>query len=351
MPQRLGIGRGGILFEAIEECEARFGHRAVPPGERQGFTEGHAATRAVNGADVATRWDATLRRGPPCHSGDGYPHGGYTASPGRATWRRLVPEVKVDETLPLWVFFVATLALAVGTTEVGFRIGRLWQRLRPHQGDEAGGVMVGATLTLLAFFLAFLMGMATNRFDGRRALVMEEANAIGTVWLRAGYLPDTYSALIRFPVEAYTAQRLRLENDHQRADALDQSNRLMKQVWTHTQDVVRAYPNSQSVSLFVASVNEMMDLGSRRAVSFETWPIPWSIWMTIYFAVVLTMMLVGLHAGITNDRNALEVVVLGLVLAVVLNLIIDLDRPNDGMLTVSQAPLLDLLQQQAFFAR
>ncbi|MEI7742923.1 MAG: hypothetical protein WCK58_04115 [Chloroflexota bacterium] len=244
--------------------------------------------------------------------------------------------------LPIWAVFGLTFALSIGATELGYRTGLHWQRLRPQEGDAAGGVMVGATLAMLAFFLAFLVGMAVDRFDGRRAMVMDEANSIGTTWLRAGYLPDEYPGAIRPILEQYTAQRLRLPDNIQRDDALAQSTRLASELWAQTEQLVRDYPNSESVSLFTSSVNDTIDMGSKRAVAMATWRIPGTIWLSIYVVALLTMMFVGIHGGITKSRNVIEVLLLALVFAAVMNLIIDLDRPYDGMLQVSQEALRQL---------
>ncbi len=202
--------------------------------------------------------------------------------------------------------------------------------------------MVGATLTMLAFFLAFLVSMAVDRFDGRRVMIMDEANSIGTTWLRAGYLPDPYPERIRPILAEYTDQRLRLPNEGERGDALQRSNELMSALWAQTEQLVRENPNSESVSLFVETVNDTIDMESKRAVALATWRIPWTIWVAAYFVAFASMMLVGFHAGNAGTRNWPEVFLLAIVFAAVVNLILDLDRPYEGLLQVSQEALLEL---------
>src|SRR5271165_1506020 len=96
--------------------------------------------------------------------------------------------------LPIWGVFLATVAVVLLAVEGGFRLGQ-YQRRRSEQEDKPPvGEMVAATLALLAllaFMLAFTFGLAASRFDVRSGLVIDEANAIGTTYLRAGLLPDS----------------------------------------------------------------------------------------------------------------------------------------------------------------
>ena len=90
---------------------------------------------------------------------------------------------------PVWRVLVPTFAGAVLAVELGYRLGAS-RRARATTGVGSGaGTMVGSLFGLLAFMLAFTFGMATSRFDARRQLVVEEANAVTTAFLRADLLP------------------------------------------------------------------------------------------------------------------------------------------------------------------
>src|SRR6201997_1632522 len=90
--------------------------------------------------------------------------------------------------LPLWALFICILLVVLLSVEFGYRLGKY---RRSQQEKEAPvGTMVGATLGLLAFILAFTFGLAAARFDARRQVLLDEANAIGTTYLRAGMLPE-----------------------------------------------------------------------------------------------------------------------------------------------------------------
>ena len=93
--------------------------------------------------------------------------------------------------LPIWALFLATLFICVGSIECGAAIARfLVRRQADREPDGPLGAMVGAIMGLLALLLGFTFALADDRFEARKQLVLEEANAIGTTWLRAGLLPE-----------------------------------------------------------------------------------------------------------------------------------------------------------------
>ena len=86
--------------------------------------------------------------------------------------------------------FIGFVIAAFATYEMGFRVGRWWKLRSPGNEEGPTGQLVGAILALLAFLLAVTMNMASDRFDTRRVIVRDEANTIGTTFLRAGYLAE-----------------------------------------------------------------------------------------------------------------------------------------------------------------
>src|SRR5262245_8168181 len=98
------------------------------------------------------------------------------------------------DALPLWAVFVATVALVLVAVDVGYRLGSLRRSASAPEKEAPVGAMVGATLGLLAFLLAFTFGFAAELYQGKRAVLLEEANAIGTAYLRADFLPEPATA-------------------------------------------------------------------------------------------------------------------------------------------------------------
>ena len=92
--------------------------------------------------------------------------------------------------LPLWTILPLTVAVSLLAVELGYRFAYYRQQRSLQEKETALGGMVGATLGLLAFMLAFTFGLAGSRFEARRDIVLSEANAIGTTYLRGAMLPE-----------------------------------------------------------------------------------------------------------------------------------------------------------------
>jgi hypothetical protein len=128
------------------------------------------------------------------------------------------------DALPLWALFVVILLVVLLSVECGYRLGK-YRRSRHEQEKEVPlGTMVGATLGLLAFILAFTFGLAAARFDTRRQVLLDEANAIGTTYLRAGILPDQREE-IRALLRDYVGTRLEAVRSGNIAEGIRQSEK------------------------------------------------------------------------------------------------------------------------------
>src|SRR4051794_19514331 len=104
---------------------------------------------------------------------------------------------KASEYLPLWGVYAGTVGLLLVAVVAGYLPGSR-NRARREEGKEASvGQIVGAMLTLVSLLLAFTFGIAQSRSESRRDLVLDEANAIGMTWLRAGLLSDPQRSEIR----------------------------------------------------------------------------------------------------------------------------------------------------------
>ena len=101
------------------------------------------------------------------------------------------------DSLPIVGVLLAFATAALITSEAGFRHGCWWQERSPDEKEGPTTMIVGSLLALMAFLLAIAMGMASDRFDTRRGLVLAEANSVGTTYLRSGYLPAPASSEIR----------------------------------------------------------------------------------------------------------------------------------------------------------
>lgn len=204
------------------------------------------------------------------------------------------------------------------------------------------GSIVAASLGLFGLILAFTFGLAAARFDARRQIVVEEANAIGTTYLRAGLLPDGRGGKIRHLLTDYVDGRLEMIRTGNIERLLELSGELHLELWKEAESVGQQYPESIVVGLFVESLNETIDIHSKRVLVGIRSRIPGTLWATLYLVTVLSMAGVGYHEGLSQSRRTLAVLVLVTTFLSIMMLIADLDRPVEGQLTVNQQAMAEL---------
>jgi hypothetical protein len=245
------------------------------------------------------------------------------------------------DALPLWGLFIFILLVVLLSVECGYRLGK-YRRSRSEQEKEAPvGTMVGATLGLLAFILAFTFGLAAARFDARRQVLLDEANAIGTTYLRAGILPEG-GEQIRTLLRDYVATRLEAVESGNIEEGINRSESIQQQLWSQAESVGQKNPNSIVAGLFVQSLNEVIDLHAKRVQAGVRSRIPGAIWLGLFAVAALSLAAMGYQAGLARTRRSLAVFAVAITFSVVIELIADLDRPQQGVLRVSQHALLDL---------
>lgn len=249
------------------------------------------------------------------------------------------------DSIPIVGIFAAFASVALIASEVGYRIGRWWQDRTPEEKEGPTPMIVGSLLALMAFLLAITMGMATDRFDLRRGLVLSEANAIGTTYLRAGYLPEPASSRTRTLLREYVPLRIATHDLAEIRRKIARSVEIQTELWTITEDLARATPDSIVLGLYIDSLNEVIDLHEERITSAINGRVPPTILVLLLFGSMLTLAMVGYNAGLTHRRSPLTAVVLIIVLGAVITLVFDLDRPRGGFLEVSQQPLRNLQHQ------
>jgi hypothetical protein len=237
------------------------------------------------------------------------------------------------------------MLLVVLSVEVGLQLGRLRRRQSVAEKEAPVGAIVGATLGLLAFMLAFTFGLAASRFDARRMVVLEEANAIGTTYLRSGLLEKPHSEQIRQILREYVEIRLsaaRAISVEELDRNVSRSTELHNALWLQTTKVSKNDPHSIVVGLFIQSLNEMIDLHAKRVLVALHNRVPEIIWWTLYSIAALSMGVLGYQEGLVGSRRSIAVLALALCFSWVMLLIADLDRPHEGAVRVGQQSMIDL---------
>jgi hypothetical protein len=249
------------------------------------------------------------------------------------------------DSLPVVAVFVLFVIVTMLFYEGGFQIGKWWQERTPGEQEGPTGMIVGSILALLAFLLAVTMGMASDRFDARRSIVLDEANSIGTTYLRAGYLPEPASSKIRELLREYVPLRIVVTDQTDVAADIQRSQAILAELWTISEGVAKTTDQGDLVSLYLDSLNQTIDLHETRITAGLYARVPETVVLLLIFGSALSIGMVGFTAGLTERRSLLSAVVLALALGAVIMIVVDLDRPREGFIQVSQQPLIDLQQQ------
>ena len=246
--------------------------------------------------------------------------------------------------IPMWALYILAVILLLIASEVGYRLGRVIQRYRPDRAEASVGALNGATLALLAFLMAFVTGATVNNFTANRQAVVAEANAIGTTYLRAGYLPDPYATESRQLLREYVDQRLEALDRTKTAQAIARSEEIHNELWTRAETLAKE-DSSPTLALYIASLNEVIDLHTDRINVALVIRLPWALVLGLFSMAMLALVLVGVHAGYAEKRNPVAMIAFVLSLSVVFLLIVDLSRGQEGLLRVSQQSIIDLQRQ------
>jgi hypothetical protein len=249
------------------------------------------------------------------------------------------------DALPIWGFFCVTVLVAYGCVEIGI----FWSKrskAAERNSEAALGSIVGATLALLAFMLAFTFQMAAARFDARRLLVVKDANAIGTCYLRAGYLEEPSKTKVRKVLKDYVALRLQPSaHIHDVDGLLLKIDALQNELWNETEVVATKHPNLPAYAIFITSVNDVIDTHAERVAAGLDARVPMPVWLVMFVVTVFAMVGTGYFCGSSGSRNSPESLLMMLAFSIVLMLVVDLDRPWEGSIATPQTPMLNLAKQ------
>jgi hypothetical protein len=240
--------------------------------------------------------------------------------------------------VPLLVISFAVLAVSA---RLGVFFGKRW-RLPEGAPRDDFGIIQGATLTLLGLIIGFTFSMALNRYDQRKNLEEEEANAIGTEYVRAGLLPTTDTAKVRPMLIAYLDQRIAFYEAHTSADLskIDaQTAKLQADLWSAVQAPAIAQPTA-IVALAVAGMNDVLN---SQGYSQAAWwnRIPTAAWGLMGVIAVFANGLVGFGARDAKRESKL-LLILPLVVAIAFFLIADIESPRGGTIQVRPQNLITL---------
>lgn len=236
-----------------------------------------------------------------------------------------------------------SMALAI---ELGHRLG-LRSKGATNEATRAhiSGIQ-SSILGILALLLGFTFSLSLQRFDSRSEAVVEEANAIGTAYLRVQLLPAAMRTEVRALLRDYLDLRVQASvltavDRTERQDLLAKAGRAQNALWGYAVQALEVDPNAYAPTLFAESVNQLIDNFGKRDAALSR-HVPEVVLLLLYGTFLMTGAIVGFSTGIAGHRPSMVSYVLVALIVVLVFIILDLDRPRRGLIEVSQKSLLDL---------
>jgi hypothetical protein len=249
---------------------------------------------------------------------------------------------KALESLPIIVLFFLLTLLILIFIEIGFHFGIRTRSKRDADAPNYMGTIVTGLFGMLAFLLAFTFNMAATQYEKRKLNVVIEANDIGTAYLRADLIDEQYGNEIKHLLRKYVDLRLDIvEHKIDLETGLNESGKIHSLIWQQASSFASSNP-SINASLLVQSINEVIDQHAVRLNDALYNRIPDSVWLALLLITLFTMMAMGTQMGLTGKRRLVAIIPLSISFAILVTLIIDLNRPLHGLIQVSQKSIINL---------
>ncbi|MBV9332594.1 MAG: hypothetical protein JO146_01165 [Candidatus Eremiobacteraeota bacterium] len=232
--------------------------------------------------------------------------------------------------------FIAIFALSEAGFQLGHRTGSV------PEGKDPSWLLEASAFSLLALLVGFSFSMALGRYDARRGTFLREANAIATTFLRTQLLDAKTAAIVRSDLRAYVEERLDFARadaaPERRAEADRDSEALQRKMWSAAIRAAGKDPHSTMVPLFVAAVNDTINLSiEERTVLTNHIPDVVIVWLLLIALIAAGMM--GYGYGKERRHAVVFKAVFAAMIALVFGLILDLDRPQRGLIRVNLASM------------
>jgi Protein of unknown function (DUF4239) len=246
--------------------------------------------------------------------------------------------------LNMAILYPVTIVLIAASGEIGNWFGLRFRRANTEHGDV--GTLAAASLGLLALLIAFSFSMAASRYDQRRNMVLEEANAIGSAANFTLMLPQPAQEPILHLLRDYVAIRaafgVPFDPSKMRQD-ITRSLELQTRLWQQAIAVIAANPQSAPAGRFVASLNEMNNIHERRLSALRN-HVPGVVMFMLVGTAMVALGFSGYNAGVIGARRRLPILIMSVMVALLIMLIVDLDRPYRGLIQVPAQALADAAQ-------
>ena len=254
--------------------------------------------------------------------------------------------LNIIASIPFWMVYLLMVLMMLMSIRLGSGYYR-WRNRRVKESDEASiNTLVGATLGLLAFIMAFTFGLSSSRFEDRKQFLLDEMNTIETAWLRADLMEKPYAEKFKKELVDYVEVRIWL-NEHrdQFKTAIKKSEKIQNNIWSLILEMNNQDIGSPTVNaLFISSVNDMFDMQTKRISKASIDRIPDQLWIALLVLIIISMFEVGYLIGKSRKTNWILILALSISFSAIIMLIVDLDS-FDGYINVNQQALYDMYER------
>ncbi|MCC2605398.1 bestrophin-like domain [Planctobacterium marinum] len=243
----------------------------------------------------------------------------------------------------------ALFLIIIFCNELCYRIGVLVQARTDDEVKALTASVQVSILGLLALLIGFTFSMSMQRFDNRSMALIDEANAIGTAILRADLLPAEQQAAIKPVMQKYLQARIEMSGvdltlaEDRQAYSL-RIAAIQAELWSLAIAASEADARPATTGAFLNSLNELIDRQSKRSALLKA-HVPEPILLLLLFVIVASISMMGYSSGLSNKRVFVPLALISFLITLIVFIIIDLDRPKRGLITVDQSALVELLQK------
>jgi len=250
--------------------------------------------------------------------------------------------------IPLLAVMLLFVLSMVCFIEIGFRVGIRHQG-KPYKAQMAQvRAIMGASLGLLAFMLAFSFSMAQGHFEQRTQAYMLEISAIDSAYRGADLLEGDAPVIAKDLLRRFATLRLKTSEAASSADMeavfqmVRESELMHDQLWKLAEVAMSGAGEGADTGIFAQSVLAMIDAHDARVQAALFNRISPVIWITLFLMALLSMIVMGYQAGLTGTRSSLATWTLAITFSAVMSLVTDLDRPNMSLFRMNQQLMVEL---------
>lgn len=244
----------------------------------------------------------------------------------------------MDFTIIQMLVVLGVLAGMLCLSEIGRRIGVRRLAQDPEAAKAGSGTVEVAVFGLMGLLIGFTFSHAATRFDTRRETVVEEANCIGTAWLRLDLLPKETQPALREKFRQYTDARIAVFQkipDMVAANVqLAQAGALQKEIWNLSVAACRSSDSPSTAMLVLPAMNQMFDMATTRTMGAQMHP-PVIIYVMLVLLVLCGTLLVGYGTAAGRVHNWFYTLTFVLVLSMAIYVILDFEYPRMGLIRLS----------------